>query len=291
MSKKYDVAVVIGRFQPLHNSHVELINRAAELATTVVVVIGSAYQPRTLKNPWTAKERMKMISHAVDTDAAEYKCMFNIDTIYDDAAWCTRIKDAVYAEGTEDDSIVLVGYHKDSSSFYLDMFPDWGYVEVNHIQPMDATDIRDIYFNGNKQCLDALKSVVPSSTFEVLANMMNTSTYKELVAERAFLEEHKKQYFGLPYAPVFVTADALVMHKEHVLMVKRKHIPGKGLWALPGGYVNARTDGSVQAAAIRELQEETNIDVSEATLVKCIDSQRTFDAMGRSARGLSLIHI
>ena len=28
MNKKYDVAVVIGRFQPVHNAHVEMLRRA-----------------------------------------------------------------------------------------------------------------------------------------------------------------------------------------------------------------------------------------------------------------------
>ena len=42
-----------------------------------------------------------------------------------------------------------------------------------------------------------------------------------------------------------------------VLLVKRQQAPYRGTWALPGGMVG--TDESVDAAALRELQEETNI--------------------------------
>ena len=42
-----------------------------------------------------------------------------------------------------------------------------------------------------------------------------------------------------------------------VLLVKRRHAPYRGMWALPGGLVGA--DESVDDAALRELQEETSI--------------------------------
>jgi len=43
-----------------------------------------------------------------------------------------------------------------------------------------------------------------------------------------------------------------------VLLVKRQHLPYRGAWALPGGLVGP--EESVDSAALRELQEETNID-------------------------------
>ena len=41
------------------------------------------------------------------------------------------------------------------------------------------------------------------------------------------------------------------------LLVRRQHAPYRGAWALPGGMVGA--EESVDEAALRELQEETNI--------------------------------
>src|SRR3989338_3616774 len=42
-----------------------------------------------------------------------------------------------------------------------------------------------------------------------------------------------------------------------VLLVRRDRLPFRGRWSLPGGFV--RTDESIDEAALRELQEETNI--------------------------------
>lgn len=49
---------------------------------------------------------------------------------------------------------------------------------------------------------------------------------------------------------------------ERVVLIKRKHNPGKGFWALPGGFVDSK-DGGIELfeeAARREMIEETGFD-------------------------------
>jgi 8-oxo-dGTP diphosphatase len=57
--------------------------------------------------------------------------------------------------------------------------------------------------------------------------------------------------------PLPVAANIVVKDRE-ILLVKRKNDPFKGLWCLPMGF--AESGESIEAAAIRELQEETGID-------------------------------
>ncbi len=91
-----------------------------------------------------------------------------------------------------------------------------------------------------------------------------------------------------PYPPIFVTVDAIVIQSGHVLLVERKAYPGKGLQALPGGFI--RGDESLPAACIRELREETQLKVPGPVLKGSIRARRVFDAPFRSQRGRTITH-
>ena len=289
MSKPYGTLVLIGRFQPLHSAHLEIIKRATALTDQLVVVVGSSKQPRTYKNPFTFDERARMIKAATAGLSMRVYVEPNIDTIYNDQAWAVRVQ-GIHSKyrilGTKDG---IIGHKKDESSFYLDMFPQWDFVNVDQIEPLGATDIRDLYFKRDVN-MRFIHGVVPQTTFDFLDKFKETPEYEQIIREREFIANYKKQYASLPYPPIFSTADAVVIQSGHVLMIKRRSEPGKGLWALPGGFVNANTDKSVEDAAIRELREETGIKVPAPVLRGSIKRSRVFDAIDRSARGRTITH-
>lgn len=289
MSKPYGTIMLIGRFQPLHSAHLEIIKRCTALTDQLVVVVGSANQPRTYKNPFTFDERARMIRAATAGLSMRVYVEPNIDTIYNDQAWAVRVQ-GIHSKyrclGTKD---AIIGHKKDDSSFYLDMFPQWEYINVEEIEPLSAVNIRDLYFKSDVN-MKFIKGVVPETTFEFLEQFRATPEYEQIIKEREFVANYKKQYASLPYPPIFSTADAVVIQSGHVLMIKRRSEPGKGLWALPGGFVNANTDKSVEDAAIRELREETGIKVPAPVLRGNIQRSKVFDAVDRSARGRTITH-
>ena len=65
-SRRFDALVFIGRFQPIHRGHVEVLGKALALADTVCVLIGSADRPRTIKDPFTFDERRVMVESSID---------------------------------------------------------------------------------------------------------------------------------------------------------------------------------------------------------------------------------
>jgi len=289
MSKKYDTLVLIGRFQPFHNAHLEIIKRATALCDQLVVVTGSANQPRTYKNPFTSEERAVMIRYATMGLSIRIAIEANPDTIYNDQAWAVRVQALVARHTNPGDKIAVIGHKKDESSFYLDMFPQWGFENVEQIEPLSAVNIRDLYFKRDVN-MNFIKAVVPQTTFDFLQSFNTRPEYEQIIREREFVANYKKQYASLPYPPIFSTADAVVICSGHVLMIKRRAEPGKGLWALPGGYVNANTDKSVEDAAIRELREETMIKVPAPVLRGSIVRSKVFDAIDRSPRGRIITH-
>lgn len=61
-----------------------------------------------------------------------------------------------------------------------------------------------------------------------------------------------------------VTADCVVVTREkepQVLLIQRGNPPFKGCWAFQGGFMNM--DETTEQCAIRELEEETGLKVSE----------------------------
>lgn len=289
MSKKYDTLVLIGRFQPFHNAHLEIVKRATALCDRLVIVVGSSRQPRTYKNPFTFEERARMIRDATMGLSLQISIEANTDTIYNDQAWAVRVQQIVARHTSPGERVGIIGHKKDDSSFYLDMFPQWGYEDVKLIEFLSAVDIRDLYFKRDVN-MKFIRGVVPDTTLEALEQFRVTPEYEQIIRERDFITEHNKQYAGLKYPPIFSTADAVVVCSGHVLMIRRRAEPGRGLWAFPGGYVNARTDKSVEAAMLRELREETQIKVPAPVLRGSIVRSRVFDAIDRSPRGRIITH-
>jgi bifunctional NMN adenylyltransferase/nudix hydrolase len=289
MNKPYGTIMLIGRFQPLHSAHLEIIKRCTALTDQLVVVVGSANQPRTYKNPFTFNERAAMIRAATAGLSMRVYVEPNIDTIYNDQAWAVRIQGIHSKYQCLGTKTAIIGHKKDDSSFYLDMFPQWEFVNVEEIEPLSAVNIRDLYFKRDVN-MRFIQGVVPQTTADFLEQFKATADYEQIIREREFVETYKKQYASLPYPPIFSTADAVVIQSGHVLMIKRRAEPGKGLWALPGGYVNANTDRSVEDAAIRELREETGIKVPAPVLRGSIVRSRVFDAIDRSPRGRIITH-
>jgi 8-oxo-dGTP diphosphatase len=70
----------------------------------------------------------------------------------------------------------------------------------------------------------------------------------------------------MEYKQASLTADIIVKYFDEILLIKRKNDPYKDHYAFPGGFLNLDDNETFIQAAIRELKEETNIDVSEDRL-------------------------
>jgi bifunctional NMN adenylyltransferase/nudix hydrolase len=82
--------------------------------------------------------------------------------------------------------------------------------------------------------------------------------------------------------------DACVVQAGHVLLIERRAEPGKGLWALPGGFLEQSE--TIETAVLRELREETKLKVPEPVLRGSIVTSRVFDDPARSLRGRTITH-
>lgn len=238
------------------------------------------------------------------------------DKTYNDAAWTKQVQDVVNGvaldianpgmngkifapNGTNKLNIGLIGASKDASSYYLKLFPQWGSVNVDIQTDLHSTDIRERMFSGTLS-EDAARETMPAPAVEFLFHnffglvpeenqgFIHTSHYKQLVNELEFVKKYKESWAVSPYPVKHFTVDTVLEQSGHILMVKRRAAPGKGLWALPGGHLNEFE--RIEDGALRELKEETKIKVPEAVLRGSIVSNRTFDDPYRSTIGRVITH-
>lgn len=281
-NKPYRRTICIIRAQMLHIGHLHLIDEAIALGDNTLVLVGSAYQSRKPRNPFRYAERVEMIAKIYN--GIEIRPL--IDDLYDNGAWIEQVQHTV-EEVIEHDqeenefvvspsTVALVG-HRKADTMYLDWFPQWDLVEVSEGSDIDATTIRDAFYNEGK----ILEEYLHPTTLEFIKN---SKEFVEMRAEHLFNLKYKESTKHLQYEPIYQTVDAVVVCNGHVLMVKRRAIPGKGLWALPGGYLNANE--RIVDGILRELREETGFKASRSD-IKLID---WFDHPARSARGRLITH-
>lgn len=288
----HDVAVYIGRFQPFHNGHLALLQQALQRGKQVVVVLGSAFRARDVKNPFTWEERAAMIRLAVSpSDAARIRFV-PVRDYHDDECWVSAVSAGV-AEATENArDICLVGHFKDDSSYYLDRFPGWAQVSCGRQGDIDATPLRSALFGALPgQCEGALALLamhIPTAVADFLHAWCELPHFAALVEEFAKLKKDKAKWAPAPHEPMFVTVDSVVVCADHVLLVKRGRAPGKGLLALPGGFLEPNE--TLYRGAIRELREETGFGLADELLDTCFRRVEVFDHPQRSLRGRTITH-
>ncbi|PXA92384.1 ADP-ribose pyrophosphatase [Nostoc sp. 3335mG] len=295
-----DFSVFIGRFQPLHIGHEHVVRQALSRTSHVIVLIGSANVARDPRNPFTYDERVAMFRKSFAYEMANGHLIIEPldDHLYSDTAWCAEVQARVkrialsVGTGTGDDDtprVSLAGYGKDATSYYLKMFPEWENIQIDsQYGTFSASDIRQQYF----QRIPAVpRTILSPGVAEWLDQFALGEEFRTLLAEREYLDAYPAQWGKGP----FVTADAVVIQSGHILLVERGRLPGKGLLALPGGFVDPAE--RVRDAAIRELREETGISdakgqIPPAMLASFIDDSRTriFDAPDRSLRGRIITH-
>lgn len=281
MSKQYDLAVFITRAQPFHNGHLSIVNKAHEIAKEVLVLIGSANASPSTYNPFNYYERVKMINSSVDVQVGVLD-----DYIYEENQWLADVQYEVNEYTNKNSKICIIGHSKDESSYYLKHFPQWDFVDVEYHEVIDATQIRELMFQNK---MSFVKGAVPGEVFEYLYSWINSPRAISFVNEYEFIKDYKASWAGSPYPPIFQTVDAVVVQSGHILLIQRGEHPGNGLWALPGGFLNANE--TLNQAVVRELREETKLKIPEKVLQGSIIKMETFDAIKRSTRGRTITRV
>jgi len=86
--------ILIGRMQPIHRGHIQVIKKILEEVDEIIIGIGSAQLSHELKDPFTAGERIVMVSQALAEENIHPSRYYIIpmEDINFNAIWSAHVK-------------------------------------------------------------------------------------------------------------------------------------------------------------------------------------------------------
>ena len=88
-------AIIVGRWQLFHKGHETLLKAALVAAEQVIVVIGSAFRSRNVRNPFNWEERQSMIRATLSPDDMGRVQFLPVRDYFDDDRWNAAVRSAV----------------------------------------------------------------------------------------------------------------------------------------------------------------------------------------------------
>ena len=186
-------------------------------------------------------------------------------------------------------STALIGHVKDATRDYLHGFEGWTLQAAERVHTRKRghgarCDLRRREGRAARRWPAQCRPAPSPSCAPGLA----APRFAALAEEWELLRQHDAAWSVAPYPVVLVTVDCVVNARDHVLLIRRGHSPGKGLFAVPGGFLEQRE--TTLQSALRELEEETHLDLPPPTLLACLASTEVFDRPDRSQRGRTITH-
>ena len=212
-----------------------------------------------------------------------------------DAEWINCIKNTIQdiKNNNKDSQVNLITCKKDDKTAnYIDLIKDAKiFDDVIEIEPylengkvISAKNKRKEYFTKIPSIVDYVGwggygYMCENDYLEMQKKYIETGLITEDDVYYANYQEEVKQYPRIEH-----TADIAVFQYHNyeckVLLIKRGKTPGKGLYALPGGFVNQNE--TLKECALRELKEETGLVIADRLHVRLLCN---FDNPNRSRRG------
>jgi bifunctional NMN adenylyltransferase/nudix hydrolase len=215
MEKKYDVGVIVGRFQlhELHEAHRKMIDTVLANHKKVLLFLGTVKKSPTTKNPLDFINRKNMI-------LGEYP-LTNLTILplpdhSSDIAWSKEL-DARIREACPTNSIVIYGGRDSFIPSYFGSFPT---SELEEVIGHSATQVRK----------------------ELSVEVRNTPDFRAGIVYGVYNQ----------YPKVYPTVDIALIKDNNILLGRK---PGEEKWRFLGGFVDPTDNSFEESAAREAKEE------------------------------------
>lgn len=163
--------LLVGRMQPVHEGHLQVIKSILEEVEEVIIGIGSAQLSHTLKDPFTAGERVMMLTKALSENgiSASKYYIIPIQDVACNSIWVAHIKMLTPP----------FKYIYSGNSLVQRLFIEAGYKVTEpplfNRENYSGTEVRKRILTGGDW-----KSLVPKTVAEVIKEIDGVSRIKDL---------------------------------------------------------------------------------------------------------------
>lgn len=162
-------ALFIGRFQPLHKGHLQIMQHASKEYDEVIIGIGSSQYGHTLENPFTSDERALTIKNALEYEGIVNYSIVLIPDIHNYPKWVSHVTSII-----PNFDVVL-----SNSSLTKRLFSEKEYaVKKTAIYDRDkysGKEIRKRMINDEQW-----KGLVPEPVYQIIKKIDGVNRLKEL---------------------------------------------------------------------------------------------------------------
>ena len=278
--------VYIGRFQPFHKGHKAIVDLTVKMmkpGDTFTIIIGSADQQETERNPLSASQRKEML--LIELEGYPVTISTINDSPYNYDLWIEHLcaKMLGFKSATHDDflekqedfikgfsNICIVGmenveeYINRITKYYTYAPTEHFNLGINsHIfseldtqTSVHGSSIRAFACSKDRDHLKNFYSVIKDLVDEKVLAYLKTVNFPLIVYNAYTKGINYAESTGCKYNSCFMTVDNIVFDKflDQALLIKRKD---NGKLAIPGGF--AEPYMNMKDNALRELEEETSI--------------------------------
>lgn len=151
MSNITNIGLYVGRFQPLHIGHLNIIKDSIKNEDKTIVIIGSIGSIDTIKNPFTFEERKNFIISCLTVEEKDKVIIVGLrDSMPEDRAidkywWYNQVRNIINEKFKNLINLYLYGSKKDEATGeYLGLLKNkCGIKDTKEIEPVMITDLED----------------------------------------------------------------------------------------------------------------------------------------------------
>lgn len=196
MNKVYDTGLLVGRFQTFHKGHQKLVETGLMLCDRLLVLVGSAQECGTERNPLNVETRIEMVRTVYPTDRVMIYALSDLSNEGDiRPEWGRYLLDAVDRYIYKPPELMIYG-NDDSRSrwFNQDDIKDTSEFIVNRgALPISATMLRELMVRNDRKSW--MKWVDPKlhKFYDRLRNELMTVPFYQQMEKELALQEIMKE--------------------------------------------------------------------------------------------------